>query len=487
MTKDLEIRNMYPSTELLFFVLVAILALVLHFRANRQVRRLLVSEAKAKQAAAHDALSGLPNRFYFNELIDAELLRCTRTNRKCALFYLDLDRFKEVNDTFGHDAGDRLLFAVTERISTILRGSDRMARLGGDEFAILQTEVNDPRDCQILAQRILDAMYKPFDLIGQSTYAGVSIGIALYPEDATERTDLMRFADIALYRAKRDGSNRFAFFEKGMGDELRLRKTFEDDLRAAISADELVLLYQPIMSSDGRHMVGVEALARWRHPNRGLLSPESFIGIAEERGLIQPLGEWVLRRACADAVHWPNLRIAVNVSAIQFRHKEFVQLVEKTLAETGLDPQRLELELTESVVLGDADQAEEAIFELRSRGIRMAIDDFGTGYSSLIYLRRFAFDKIKIDRSFVQTLEASGEGPIIVQSIAHLGSALGLTVTAEGVETLEQQVLLQAIGCDELQGFFFSAPLTAKELAAKLAAEQAQENTETIARSSAAA
>ena len=269
----------------------------------------------------------------------------------------------------------------------------------------------------------------------------------------------MRRADLALYRAKNEGRNRLAFFEARMGEELRLRKSAEDELRQAIDNGLLTVLYQPVVTADTQRLVAVEALVRWPHPTRGTVLPDDFIGLAEDRGLILPLGEWVLRRACSDAKSWGDLRVAVNVSPVQFRQKEFVATVAKIIAETELDPSRLELELTEGVVVEDADQAENAIIDLRAMGVRLALDDFGTGYSSLIYLRRFAFDKIKIDRSFLQSMESTGESAIIVHSIVHLGRALGLTVTAEGIETQEQHRFLQALGCHELQGYLFSKPV----------------------------
>ncbi|TAL80270.1 MAG: EAL domain-containing protein [Beijerinckiaceae bacterium] len=434
------------------------------FRSRRTVARFSERMEKAKLAAGRDVLSGLPNRALFNDLVDAEVARCRRSGSQFALFYIDLDRFKETNDSFGHEAGDQLIVAVAERLAKTLRGSDYIARIGGDEFAVLQTGVRDPRDCAKLARRIIDKMSAPFDLMGQQFYGGLSIGIALYPQNGDDRVGLMRFADLALYRAKHEGRNRFAFFEDKNGEEIRLLQNAEDDLRAAIENDKLLLFYQPIVSACGKRLLGVEALVRWEHPEQGFLTAERFVGLAEERGLIVPLGEWVLRKACCDAKRWPGLYVAVNVSPIQFRQKDFVASVEAILAETGLEPQRLELELTEGVVISDADLAERSIMDLRALGVRMALDDFGCGYSSLIYLRRFAFDKIKIDRVFLESMEPQGESAIIVESIVHLGRALGLTVTAEGIETVEQAKFLHSIGCDELQGFLFAPPLAAAEI-----------------------
>jgi diguanylate cyclase (GGDEF)-like protein len=456
-------RALWFAAILVFFA--ALFAALVVYHSRRVARILAESEARAQQMAGQDLLSGLPNRALFNQYLDAEIGRTARTGSAFALFYLDLDRFKEINDSFGHEAGDRLIKGATQRVSSILRGGDRLARLGGDEFAILQTEVQSPRDCEKLAKRILHEVAQPFDLGEQKVFVGISIGIALHPHDGKDSQGLMRRADLALYRAKNEGRNRFCFFEQRMGEELRMRKTVEDELRAAIDRDEMTAQYQPIMSADGEKIVGVEALVRWCHPVHGLIAPERFVGLAEDSGLILPLGEWMLRKACTDARRWPDLYVAVNVSPIQFRHKNFPIAVERILKETGMDPSRLELELTEGVIVKDADQAENAIIELRARGVRLALDDFGIGYSSLIYLRRFAFDKIKIDKSFLQSMEMTGESAIILHSIVHLGRALGLTVTAEGIENEDQQRFLQALGCHELQGFLFSQPLDAEELA----------------------
>lgn len=471
---EISIFGAHEQINVLLLTFTLLFSTFMVLRSNKTVAALKKSAEEAKQAAGRDALSGLPNRLFFNELVDAEIGRCRRKGRQFALFYIDLDNFKETNDSFGHEVGDRMIVAVAERISRILRSSDHIARIGGDEFAILQTDVYDPLDSAKLAYRILDAMSTPFDLVGQQFFCGLSIGIALYPQNGSERARLLRLADLALYRAKHDGRNRFAFYEAKNGEELRLAQNAEDDLRTAIEKDGLVLLYQPIMSVCGTKMLGVEALVRWRHPTRGLLSAEHFVSLAEERGLIVSLGEWVLRRACLDAKHWPGLRVAVNVSPIQFRQKEFVATVEAILAETGMTPQCLELELTEGVIISDADLAERSIIELRAMGVCMALDDFGTGYSSLIYLRRFAFDKIKIDRSFLESMEPKGESAIIISSIVCLGRALGLTVTAEGIETIEQAHFLQELGCDELQGFLFSEPLTVTEIDQKYAEAAAE-------------
>jgi diguanylate cyclase (GGDEF)-like protein len=448
-----------PSTAPIIPLLASFAACVAGFISLYVTSELAKSESIAIELAGHDRLSGLPNRSLFSQFVDAEISRVARTGGGLALLYLDLDRFKEINDSFGHDAGDRMIVSVAQRMRQVARAGDKLSRFGGDEFAILQTDVQTPRDCELLARRLLSAVNEPFDLGERQAYAGASIGIALCPQDATDWQELMRRADLALYRAKNEGRNRAAFFEARMGEELRLRKRAEDELRQAIDNGLLTVLYQPVVTADSQRLVAVEALVRWPHPTRGTVLPDDFIALAEDRGLILPLGEWVLRKACSDAKSWGDLRVAVNVSPVQFRQKEFVATVAKILAETGLDPSRLELELTEGVVVEDADQAENAIIDLRAMGVRLALDDFGIGYSSLIYLRRFAFDKIKIDRSFLQSMESTGESAIIVHSVVHLGRALGLTVTAEGIETPEQHRFLQALGCHELQGYLFSKPV----------------------------
>ncbi len=466
---DLIRERLVPMT-LVMVIAVFIFSTIVFAHVQRVAMNLAKSEERAQRLAGHDALSGLPNRLLYGDRLDQELNRMRRGGEGLAVLFLDLDRFKDVNDTYGHEAGDDLIKQVARRLSDLLRGADTLARFGGDEFAIIQTGVRGPRDVEALARRILDCVGLPFEVPGGVVSIGISIGIALAPDNGEERETLMRLADTALYQAKNDGRNRYSFFERQMDEALRLRKIVEDDLRLAITADELTLYYQPLVSADGETIVGLEALVRWPHPRHGLISPGQFISIAEERGLIIPLGDWVLRRACRDAMRWPHLRMAVNVSPIQFRHKDFVASVTRVIEASGIDPTRLEIELTEGVVVADADAAEAAMMDLRALGVRLALDDFGTGYSSLIYLRRFAFDKIKIDRSFLESMEPTGESAILVHSVVHLGRALGLTVTAEGVETKEQHRFLQAVGCHELQGFLFSKPVPAEEIDRMLAA-----------------
>ncbi len=450
------------------FGITSVLFIGIGLYLRRATATLVEVEAVSKQLLGRDPLSGLANRMLFNERLERELRRVSDSGGGLAVMFIDLDRFKDVNDTYGHQAGDDLIRLVAERLLTIVPGGDTLARFGGDEFAVIQVDVSNHSAVEKLSRQILDALTEPFCLTHGSVTIGASIGVAMAPEHARDREGLMKLADTALYGAKSEGRNRTIIFQRRMDETLRMRKVVEDDLRQAIESDRLVLHYQPVVSSDGDTVVGLEALVRWPHPTRGMISPVDFIPVAEERGLIIPLGEWVLRRACLDAQRWPGLRVAVNVSPIQFRHRNFVARIVKVLAETGFDATRLELELTEGVVVADADAAEAAMIELRALGVHLALDDFGTGYSSLIYLRRFAFDKIKIDRSFLESMEATGESAILVHSIVHLGRALGLTVTAEGVETKEQHRFLQALGCHQLQGFLFSRPVPAEAIDALL-------------------
>jgi diguanylate cyclase (GGDEF)-like protein len=452
--------------------LFAALFVYVFHRLRNAAQQIALRESQIHRLAGQDELSGLPNRRTFDLRLDQEIAQLGRTKSGLAVLMLDLDRFKAVNDTYGHNAGDELIRQVGQRLTTVLRLGDTVARLGGDEFGIIQTNMTAANASAALGQRILDALTEPFEIAGVAVTIGCSIGIAHAPRDGADRSTLLRLADTALYQAKNEGRNRYSFFEPQMNRALQLKRMVEEDLRNAIVRNELLLHYQPQVSIDGTTIVGVEALVRWPHPEHGMVPPSEFIGIAEERGLIVPLSEWVLRRACEQARQWPGIKLAVNVSPIQFRHKDFVASVIRVLDETGFDPERLELELTEGVVVEDADAAEAAMMDLRAHGVSLALDDFGTGYSSLIYLRRFAFDKIKIDRSFLEYMEATGESAILVHSVVHLGRALGLRVCAEGVETAEQHRFLQAIGCHELQGFLFSKGVPPEEIDRLLALDR---------------
>ena len=458
-----------PTVQLLLIVfpLSSFLLAVFLWKARFHISQLEARQAEVIHKAGVDPLSNLPNRLFFQQMLDNAVAQSS-PDAPTALIAIDIDGFKSVNDGHGHGAGDRLITGIAKRIRRVVREGDCLARLGGDEFALMLINVEDAVQCAAMAHRIHDAMVAPFDLGSAQVFVTVSLGVALCPQDGSTAETLAQAADLALYRAKHEGRNRFAFFDKAMEQKLHLGKTFEDDLRAAIKRDELTIAYQPLVSCCGTRMQGLEALVRWQHRELGQVPPEDFIPLAEARGLVAPLGEWVLRRACSDARRWPSLRIAVNVSPVQFRQRGFVDKVKSIIEATGFDPNRLDLELTEGVLIQDAEQAENVIMELRALGIRMGLDDFGSGYSSMIYLRRFAFDKIKIDRAFLASLEASGEGAIILESIVSLGHSLGLTVTAEGVESAEQVAFLQKLGCDELQGYFFDPPLSADAIDERL-------------------
>ena len=461
-----------PLLQLLLVILPlsSFLLAVFLWKARFQISQLEARQAEVIQKAGVDPLSNLPNRLFFTKLLENAIAQCTH-EAPVALIAIDVDSFKSVNDSHGHLAGDRLIVGIAQRLKRIIREGDCLARLGGDEFALMLINFDNAAQCAAMAHRIHDAMIAPFDLGSAQVFVTASLGIALSPQDGDTLDTLSQAADLALYRAKHEGRNRFAFFDKAMEQKLHLGKTIEDDLRGAIRRDELTIAYQPLISRCGQHTQGLEALVRWHHPELGIVPPEDFIPLAESRGLVIPLGEWVLRRACQDARRWPGLRIAVNVSPVQFRHRGFVETVKAILDSTGFDPNRLDLELTEGVLIQDAEQAEAIIMELRALGIRMGLDDFGSGYSSMIYLRRFAFDKIKIDRAFLESMEANGEGAIILESIVSLGHALGLTVTAEGVEFPEQVGFLQKLGCDEMQGYYFAPPLSAAEIDERVSLE----------------
>jgi diguanylate cyclase (GGDEF)-like protein len=412
----------------------------------------------------------LPNRNYFSESLESTIRNVRRNGAPAAVFYIDLDHFKDVNDTLGHPVGDELIRNVTARLSGTLRPDDLVARLGGDEFAVITTLASDVATLQRIADRIIAALCAPYCINGHNILIGASIGIAVIDaHSGTQAADIMRYADMALYRAKNEGRNRACIYDAAMNADLSNRKSLEHDLRQAIDSNGLRLLYQPIVNASGDTMIGVEALARWSHPERGDIEPSQFIPIAEHSGLIIDLGEWVLREACTDGKAWPGLTMAVNVSPIQFRRPDFVDMVERILDETKFDPSLLELELTESTLLGNVDSAEIAMHRLKAIGVRLALDDFGTGYSSLAYLRRFPFDKLKIDRSFVRSIERAPDAAAIVHAIVSLGRGLGMKVTAEGVETAEQQLFLRAAGVHCMQGYRFGKPGSSNIISTRMA------------------
>jgi diguanylate cyclase (GGDEF)-like protein len=423
---------------------------------------LVTSEAQARHLALHDTLTGLPNRAFLNDRLDEALADVEQGRGQMALMFLDLDRFKQVNDTLGHAAGDALIRELATHLNVTLRPGDVLARLGGDEFAIIMHDVVDRMDIEELCLDIVTTVSRPFDILGNSARVGISIGIAVAPDAGVDRNELARKADIALYQAKKNGSQRFQFFTEEMSADVQQRRTLECELRDALEAPgQLEIVYQPIYSADLSGISSVEALARWHHPRLGAISPIVFIALAEECGLIDRLGEWVLRQACATARTWGIERIAVNVSPMQFKQSNFGTRVLAILGETGLSPNRLEIEITESTLLDASDASARGLKMLRNAGVTIALDDFGTGYSSLSYLMRLEVDRIKIDRSFVSHLGQSQQSGSIVQAIVTMAHAVGVAVTAEGVETGEQQEFLSRIGCNDLQGYLLSPPLSA--------------------------
>ena len=467
------LRTIGPSTGLAVLA-ISLLCLYMVRRLwnssvnlSQSMLRLGASEAQAQHLAFHDVLTGLPNRALVEDRLTQALALATRHDQRVALLLIDLDRFKTINDTHGHHAGDELIIAVAQRLSRIVRASDTVGRIGGDEFIVVMPDVDNIGQVHSLAQRIIDELSEPFTLFGSDVWSGASIGLALAPKDGVDRLELMRKADIALYEAKSGGRGTYRQFERAMDESVRTRQTIAADLRTALhNRQGLEVWYQPLMDIGGQQMVGIEALLRWHHPTRGLIAPAEFIAIAEETGLIIPLGEWVLAEACVTQQRFPELLVAVNVSPVQFRSTGFVERVMAIVSQNGGDPKRLELEITEGVLIEDEREARAIIVELRDAGFRIALDDFGTGYSSLNYLSNFPVDKIKIDRSFTQSLGVAENSVAIVESVVKLGHAMGLMVTAEGVETPGQMSALADAGCNQLQGYLFSQAVPADQLAA---------------------
>jgi diguanylate cyclase (GGDEF)-like protein len=431
------------------------------------------AEEQIRHLAHYDALTDLPNRAMFHERLRQELDQVA-PGEQVAVLYIDIDEFKSVNDSLGHMIGDELLKSVARRLGQCIDDSDFVARLGGDEFAIVQTAVKDPAKVVDLVTRAFDAIRAPYECLGHQVTSDASIGIALAPEHGTDLDQILKNADMAMYAAKSAGRRTWRFFEPAMDAHVRARRILETDLRKAIADGALEVYYQPCVSLHSDTITGCEALVRWRHPERGMISPAEFIPIAEDTGLINQLGEWVLATACAEATTWPDdIRIAVNVSPVQFRSGTLALKIVAALAASGLPASRLELEITEAVLIRDDDAALEILHQLRSIGVRIALDDFGTGYSSLSYLQRFPFDKIKIDRCFVNDVGEPG-GSSIVQAVVNIAAARHMTTTAEGVETQRQQELLSALGCNEMQGYLFSPPKPAAEAKRMLLAHRAR-------------
>ena len=446
----------------------AVLAGLVIRHTRRTTQAIAAGETQLRHLALHDPVCGLPNRIYFGERLETVIAEVRHGGPSAAVFYIDLDHFKDVNDTLGHHIGDELILAVTQRLSRTMRGDDLVARLGGDEFAIITTCSSDSYSLQAIAGRIIAAVCAPYQISGHNINIGASIGIAVIDRRARDAGDILRYADMALYRAKNEGRNRACIYDAAMDADLSQRKLLEGDLLHAIRNDGLAAAYQPIVNAAGDKMVGVEALARWTHPTAGVIPPSVFIPIAENSGLIVELGEWMLRRACLEGRNWPGLTVAVNVSPLQFRRSDFVDVVERILKETDFDANRLELELTESTLLGNLETAELSMLRLKAIGVRFALDDFGTGYSSLLYLRRFPFDKLKIDSSFVRSIEIAPDAAAIVHAVVSLGRGLGMRVTAEGVETAEQHLFLRAAGVHSMQGYRFGRPGPPADIAARI-------------------
>jgi diguanylate cyclase (GGDEF)-like protein len=464
-----EIISSVLSFLAIAMVAFAVLAAIVFCHIRRTTAAVAAGETRLRHLALHDALCGLPNRIYFGERLETTIANVRKGSPPAAVLYIDLDHFKDVNDTLGHPTGDELIRSVTRRLTGALRGDDLVARIGGDEFAVITSAGCDHATLQAIADRLIVTLCTPYSINNRTVGIGASIGIAVLSEHTGSAADVMRHADLALYRAKNEGRNRACIYDNAMDADLLNRKLVENDLRAAIAGDELRLAYQPIVNNSGEKMIGVEALCRWTHATRGEIPPSEFIPIAENSGLIIELGEWALRRACLDAKAWPGISLAVNVSPLQFRRADFVDVVERILGQTDFDQTRLELEVTESTLLGNVDTAELAMFRLKALGVRLALDDFGTGYSSLLYLRRFPFDRLKIDRSFVNSIEKAADAAAIVHAVVSLGRGLGMKVTAEGVETAGQQLFLRAAGVHAMQGYRFGRPCPAAEISARLA------------------
>jgi diguanylate cyclase (GGDEF)-like protein/PAS domain S-box-containing protein len=441
--------------------------------AIRDITERKVAEERIRFLAYYDALTGLPNRTLLQDRLTKALASALRRKEKVALLFLDLDRFKDINDSFGHSVGDLLLQNVAERFKSGVRKQDTVGRLGGDEFLIVLTNVKEIANASVAAERFMHAMSAKFVIQGRSLSISCSIGISMFPEDGMDGESLLRNADAAMYSAKDSGRNNFRFFTEDMNAQAVERVTLENDLRQALDKNELFLVYQPQMNIVTGKIIGLEALLRWQHPTLGLMPPDRFIRIAENCGLIIPIGEWVLRTACAQVRKWqdegiPAVSIAINVSTVQFRQKGFCELIRRVVNEMGLDPQYLQLELTESIFLDDADETLSLIQKLKAMGLTLAIDDFGTGYSNFNYLRQFRISKLKIDRSFIRDVAVNPDYVAITTAIISMAKSLNIKVLAEGVEDEAQMSFLRAHQCDEIQGYYFSKPLAVDKVAAKL-------------------
>ncbi len=431
---------------------------------HEDVTERIRAEERIAHLAHYDALTELPNRVLLRGHLEQRVAELAE-GKPFAILYIDIDEFKGVNDSFGHEVGDELLRHVAARLRSCVGPQDLVARLGGDEFAIVKAETRDRGQLTALAEQILDSLRVPAHCKGQEVPIEASIGIAIAPDDGLSLEDLFKNADLAMYAAKSDGRRTYRFFVPELDARLKTRRQLELDLRQALARGQLEIHYQPLVELATDTVAGCEALLRWYHPERGMISPAEFIPVAEDTGLINEIGDWVLKRACAEAAGWPgHIRLAVNVSPVQFRTKTLALRVATALRESGLSPDRLELEITEAVLIRDDDEALVILHQLRDLGVRIALDDFGTGYSSLSYLRRFPFDKIKIDRSFVSDIGDAEGSSMIVQAVVNMASACRMSTTAEGVETEMQREILRGLGCSEMQGYLFSPAVPASKL-----------------------
>ena len=457
------VRSIWPALAGAVVVILLFTAMVLrHVRLS--AAEIETNEQRARYLSLHDSLTTLPNRELLQDRLARAIAEVARRNVMAAVICLDLDRFKEVNDTLGHRAGDLLLQRCAERLRACLRETDTVARIGGDEFAIVQPGLMQPQGAERLCQRLQQALATPFELDGHEVFAAASLGVALIPTDAATPESALQKADIALYRAKHESGPAYRFYERSMDQRLQQRRSLERGLRTALERGEFELFYQPKIDVGRRdRIVGAEALIRWRHPERGLLPPTEFIAIAEETGLILPLGEWVLSTACAQTAGWQGLRVSVNISPLQFHYDDLFPLIRQALSSAQMNPDRLELEITEGVLLKNAEASTRIIDQIKDLGVQIAMDDFGTGYGSLSYMQKFRFDKLKIDRSFVAALHQGDNTRGIDRAIITLGHSQGMTICAEGVESEDQLTFLADERCDEAQGYYFGEPVPAGE------------------------
>ncbi|MET4326464.1 diguanylate cyclase (GGDEF)-like protein [Bradyrhizobium sp. i1.15.2] len=464
-------RNGDPAFLLIAFLVVVYGSVLLRsvFVNSASFARRVMRQIEAERSVRQDPLTHLPNRVAFNETLDAALKRLSLSGEEFAVLLLDLDRFKEVNDKFGHPAGDEFLVQIASRLQRCTRAAEHVSRIGGDEFALVMANLARPEDALEIAERFVAAFDEPFRIEGRQIVGATSVGIVLAPRDGSTQLDIMKNADTALYRAKKAGPGTVCFFEEADDRSSRDRKALHSDLEGAIARDELFLVFQPFLDLGGNRITGFEALLRWQHPQRGLVPPSEFIPIAEETGLIHEIGEWVVRRACATVAQWPKeIRVAVNFSAAQFHNNGLLQIIVQALADAKIAPHRLEIEITESMLLSKYASAASVLNALLELGVTVALDDFGTGFSSLTYLRKLPFSRIKIDQSFIRDMLVQPDCAAIVKSVIGLARDLRIGVVAEGVETADQLEYLRQIGCDEVQGYLISRPVSADQVLALL-------------------